>query len=495
MSLADELKVINEQQEAREENKVDYPSSHLKNNVLRLTKKTPKIVCRILPAVSADKPTWQAYREMWVTDNNGKYLSYMLASDARDEKDPLLQAVKRWDKATFKSTDKNGNPKDVSGLYKLSKYGNFPGLKYYLNVIPLEVVNKNGVPTYTEVIKDGNYEVHMLSVNSRLLNTLATDLQDQMHNPNLLYKNQIDKWNQKPNVNITQEQISNSFISDILAYPVVFNRIEGNPVTYSMELQQQRPLMPLNSNWKEQAEDLAYQATPSYEYNRHWVDDLITRIDHELGLDSHIEPPKQQRQISNTNTASIAPKAQTQTRPQKQAPEYPQTSSQTNTTVDAQQSDPFADIGMQDPFPSQASQASKVGVPDDTIDNGSFIDTSSDEFGDNPWDTTYPTANSTAQQSVPQNNTNSQASTNNATPETDLDAIPEDDMPFDDDILGTNSTVQPTSAPQSQSTTPKQEPQAQNNASQTIDSAEDSKTVDDILSDIGIDKDNPLGNN
>lgn len=495
MSLADELKVINEQQEAREENKVDYPSSHLKNNVLRLTKKTPKIVCRILPAVSADKPTWQAYREMWVTDNNGKYLSYMLASDARDEKDPLLQAVKRWDKATFKSTDKNGNPKDVSGLYKLSKYGNFPGLKYYLNVIPLEVVNKNGVPTYTEVIKDGNYEVHMLSVNSRLLNTLATDLQDQMHNPNLLYKNQIDKWNQKPNVNITQEQISNSFISDILAYPVVFNRIEGNPVTYSMELQQQRPLMPLNSNWKEQAEDLAYQATPSYEYNRHWVDDLITRIDHELGLDSHIEPPKQQRQVSNTNTASTAPKVQTQTRPQKQAPEYPQTSSQTNTTVDVQQSDPFADIGMQDPFPSQASQASKVGVPDDTIDNGSFIDTSSDEFGDNPWDTTYPTANSTAQQSVPQNNTNSQASTNNATPETDLDAIPEDDMPFDDDILGTNSTVQPTSAPQSQSTTPKQEPQAQNNASQTIDSAEDSKTVDDILSDIGIDKDNPLGNN
>lgn len=495
MSLADELKVINEQQEAREENKVDYPSSHLKNNVLRLTKKTPKIVCRILPAVSADKPTWQAYREMWVTDNNGKYLSYMLASDARDKKDPLLQAVKRWDKATFKSTDKNGNPKDVSGLYKLSKYGNFPGLKYYLNVIPLEVVNKNGVPTYTEVIKDGNYEVHMLSVNSRLLNTLATDLQDQMHNPNLLYKNQIDKWNQKPNVNITQEQISNSFISDILAYPVVFNRIEGNPVTYSMELQQQRPLMPLNSNWKEQAEDLAYQATPSYEYNRHWVDDLITRIDHELGLDSHIEPPKQQRQVSNTNTASTAPKVQTQTRPQKQAPEYPQTSSQTNTTVDVQQSDPFADIGMQDPFPSQASQASKVGVPDDTIDNGSFIDTSSDEFGDNPWDTTYPTANSTAQQSVPQNNTNSQASTNNATPETDLDAIPEDDMPFDDDILGTNSTVQPTSAPQSQSTTPKQEPQAQNNASQTIDSAEDSKTVDDILSDIGIDKDNPLGNN
>lgn len=492
MSLADELKVLNEQQEAREENKVDYPSSHLKNNVLRLTKKTPKIVCRILPAVSADKPTWQAYREMWVTDNNGKHRSYMLASDARDENDPLLQAVKRWDKATFKSTDKNGNPKDVSGLYKLSKYGNFPGLKYYLNVIPLEVVDKNGVPTYTEVIKDGNYEVHMLSVNSRLLNTLATDLQDQMHNPNLLYKKQIDVWNQKPNVNITQEQISNSFISDILAYPVVFNRIEGKSVTYSMELQQQRPLMPLNSSWKEQAEDLAYQATPSYEYNRHWVDDLITRIDHELGLDSHIEPPKQPRQVSNTNTASTAPKAQTQTRTQKQAPEYPQTSNQTNTAVDVQQSDPFADIGMQDPFPSQTS---KVGVPNDTIDNGSFVDTSSDEFGDNPWDTTPPTANPTAQKSVPQNNTNSQTSTNNATPEPDLDTIPEDNMPFDDDTAGTNSTVQPTPAPQAQATAPKQEPQAQNNASQTIDSADDSKTVDDILSDIGIDKNNPLGNN
>lgn len=492
MSLADELKVINEQQEAREENKVDYPSSHLKNNVLRLTKKTPKIVCRILPAVSADKPTWQPYRELWVKDNNGKYRSYMLASDARDENDPLLQAVKRWDKATFKSVDKDGNPKDVSGLYKLSKYGNFPGLKYYLNVIPLEVVDKDGVPTYTEVIKDGNYEVHMLSINSRLLNTLATDLQDQMHNPNLLYKKQIAVWNQKSNANITQEQISNSFISDILAYPVVFNRIEGNPVTYSMELQQQKPLNPLNSIWKEQAEDLPYQATPSYEYNRHWVDDLITRIDHELGLDSHIEPPKQQRQASTASTASTAPKTQTQTRPQKQVPEYPQTSNQTNTTVDVQQSDPFADIGMQDPFPSQVS---KVGVPDDTIDNGSFIDTSSNEFGDNPWDTTPPTANPTAQQSVPQNNTNSQTSTNNATPEIDLDNVPEDDMPFDDGIAGTNSTAQPTSAPQAQPTASKQKPQAQNNASQTIDSSEDSKTVDDILSDIGIDKDNPLGNN
>lgn len=458
MSLADELKVINEQQEAREENKVDYPSSHLKNNVLRLSKKTPKIACRILPAVSVDAPTWQPYRELWVTDNKGKYRSYMVTSDTRDEKDPLLQAIKRWDNTTYKGVDKNGNAKDVSGLYKLSKYGNFPGLKYYLNVIPLEIQEKNGVPYYTEVIKNGNYEVHMLSINGRLLNTLATDLQDRMHNPNLLYKKQIDALNQQPNINITQEQIDNSFISDIFAYPVVFNRIDSQPVSYSMELQQQQPLRPLKSSWKDQAEDLVYQATPSYEYNRHWVDDLITRVDHELGLDSHIEPPKQPRQASSTNTATQAT-----------APSQPKNQAQTKPADNTAENDPFAGIGMQDPF---GNSNVKVGIPDDTIDNSSQLSTGSDDINANPWDTTTPT-------DLSQANATSQTSG-----EPDLDAIPEDDMPFD---------VAP--APQSQAPAPKQEPQANNSSSQTIDDSEDSKTVDDILGEIGIDKDNPLSDN
>lgn len=433
MSLADEIKLINEQEESREEHTVDYPSSHLKNSILRLTKNNSRIACRILPAVSADKPTWQPYRELWVTDNNGKNRSYMVTADTRDDSDPLLQALKRWDKTTIKGLDKNGNTKDVSGLYKLSKYGNFPSLRYYLNVIPLEIrKDKNGIPYYAEVVKNGNYEVHMLTITSGLLNNIVSDLQDPMHNPNLLNKTTIDKLNQQPNVNITQEQIDNSFISDIFAYPVVFSRMtDGKKVTYSMELQQQRPLRPLNSSWKEQAEDLPYQATPSYKYNEHWVNDLITRIDHELGLTSHVEPPKQE----------VIPQGQT---------------TQVNTKM--------AQSAQKDPF---ASKAVKVGVPNDTGSTGQTDASMSGQTQSTP----APQAAPTQPAPAPSSEAGSKVMEQFPNMPNSVEDIPEDDVPFGDDTKTdtTQSTLQST-----------------NSAPQANDSV--ASDVDDLIKDMGLDK-------
>ena len=82
MSLADEIKNYENAEQARGSNEdVDYPSSHLKGQILSVRKKNPKVTVRILPAVSPDKPTWAAFRTLWVTDANGKSHSYVCSED------------------------------------------------------------------------------------------------------------------------------------------------------------------------------------------------------------------------------------------------------------------------------------------------------------------------------------------------------------------------------------------------------------------------------
>jgi hypothetical protein len=297
MTLFDELNKLNEENSnsGQSENSVDYPSSHLHHYPLQVGKKTPQLHVRILPALK-DKHTWVPFRELWVKEGD-KRRSYCLDANTRSEVDPLMQAVNRWDSVKF--TRQNGDKaEEVSGLYKLdSKYGSYPSLRYYINVVPLEVVkDSNGVSKYKEKLTaDGKLDVYMLSLNRTLLNLLATQLQDEMLNPNNIHLDIVNKLKAK-GYSFTDDELANSFISDVFAYPVTLRySSDGKTVTRTLTVDSSdaHMLSPLPRNWEEQAEDLEYQATPSYKYNEHWVNVLIDRIDSELGLTSHIEAPKQ----------------------------------------------------------------------------------------------------------------------------------------------------------------------------------------------------------
>lgn len=301
MSLADELNKLTEANNNDNNfEKPDYPASHLKHYPMLVNKQNPQVHVRILPSVGDSAPTWAPYRELWVTDNNGKRHLYMLDSNTNSTEDPLMQAVNRWHNAKF--TDDKGE--ELNGLYKLEpRYGAYPSLRYYINVVPLDKVkDKNGVPKYKEhYTQDGKLDVYMLSINLSLLNILGTQLQDDMLNPNTIHLDAIKALNTK-GYSFTQEDIENSFISSAFAYPITINYINNNNKverTLSVDSNDAHMLNPLPKDWRDQVEDLVYQTTPSYKYNPHWVSNLINQYDAELGLTSHVEPPKQSVQQSS----------------------------------------------------------------------------------------------------------------------------------------------------------------------------------------------------
>lgn len=300
MSLADELNKVNQTNKALEDSKVevDYPSKHLHNYPINFGKKNPTLHVRILPQINPQAPTWAGFRELWVRDeSNNSFRSYTLEEDRDSQTDPLMMAVNRWSKVTI-STDNKGNKRN--GLYKLdSKYGSYPALKYYVNVVPLDIyTDSQGIPRYKErYTKDGKLDVYMLALSFGLLSSLSTHLQDPMLNPNLIHKQELQQYISKGYKFNGNDLKVQSFISEAFAYPVTltYTKPANSTATRSLSVDSSDAhiLAPLPLGWQSQAEDLAYQTTPSYKYNEHWVSVLINKIDAELGLTSHVEAPKQ----------------------------------------------------------------------------------------------------------------------------------------------------------------------------------------------------------
>lgn len=300
MSLADELNKVNQTNKALEDSKVevDYPSKHLHNYPINFGKKNPTLHVRILPQINPQAPTWAGFRELWVRDeSNNSFRSYTLEEDRDSQTDPLMMAVNRWSKVTI-GTDNKGNKRN--GLYKLdSKYGSYPALKYYVNVVPLDIyTDSQGIPRYKErYTKDGKLDVYMLALSFGLLSSLSTHLQDPMLNPNLIHKQELQQYISKGYKFNGNDLKVQSFISEAFAYPVTltYTKPANSTATRSLSVDSSDAhiLAPLPLGWQSQAEDLVYQTTPSYKYNEHWVSVLINKIDAELGLTSHVEAPKQ----------------------------------------------------------------------------------------------------------------------------------------------------------------------------------------------------------
>lgn len=402
MSLADELNKVIKENETSNFEQTDYPSSHLKQNIIYVNKKNPQVTVRILPRVSADAPTWAGFRQLWVSENGNNH-SYIASEDTKDPNDPLIQALNRWSKAKFQYVNDKGQTKSESGLWKVdTKYGKYPSVRYYVNVIPLtQTVNAQGLPVYAEEKdKNGNPSIHIMTLTGTMLRALATKLEDKMQNPNTYHQEQIKQMITSKQLTLTHdqlyEQMDNSFISALFAYPVTISRMnDGNKVSYDLSVKSTEQLMlnPLPQNWTDFAEDLAYQASPSYKWNQHWEQSLIDRVDDELGLTSHIAQPTQQ-----------VPAAQGQ----KQPTSYTQPVSQKPATQIQQQQPQVAD-----PFPEKKVQAT---APTSQPNMNGTVKV------DVPNTTAAPTGNAKA------------ASVAQAFPTTpkNIDSIPADDMPKDD---------------------------------------------------------------
>lgn len=400
MSLADELNKVIKENETSNFEQTDYPSSHLKQNIIYVNKKNPQVTVRILPRVSADAPTWAGFRQLWVSENGNNH-SYIASEDTKDPNDPLIQALNRWSRAKFQYVNDKGQTKSESGLWKVdTKYGKYPSVRYYVNVIPLtQTVNAQGLPVYAEEKdKNGNPLIHIMTLTGTMLRALATKLEDKMQNPNTYHQEQIKQMITSKQLTLTHdqlyEQMDNSFISALFAYPVTITRLnDGNKVSYDLSVKSTEQLMlnPLPQNWTDFAEDLAYQASPSYKWNQHWEQSLIDRVDDELGLTSHIEQPTQQ-----------VPAAQGQ----KQPTSYTQPVSQKPVTQPQQSQ-------VADPFPEKKVQAT-APTPQPNMDSTVKVDI--------PNTTAAPTSNT------------KDASVAQAFPTTpkNIDSIPADDMPKDD---------------------------------------------------------------
>lgn len=431
MSLADELNKVIKENDTSNFEQTDYPSSHLKQNIIYVSKKNPQVTVRILPRVSKDAPTWAGFRQLWVSENGNNH-SYIASEDTKDPNDPLIQALNRWSKAKFQYVNNKGQTKSESGLWKVdTKYGSYPSVRYYVNVIPLtQTVNAKGVPVYTEEKdKNGNPSIHIMTLTGTMLRTLATKLEDKMQNPNTYHQEQIKQMIANKQLSLTHdelyEQMDNSFISALFAYPVTISRMnDGNKVSYDLSVTSNEQLMlnPLPQNWTDFAEDLTYQASPSYKWNQHWEQTLIDRIDDELGLTSHIEQPTQQapkaqgQQQTTNYTQPVAKQPATQAQPQQK-----------------QVADPFPEKKVQATAPTTqptVDNTAKVGVPNAS----SKIEY--DTEGVYEIDSICPAY------ATPEDDAKD-VSVAQAFPTTpkDIDSIPADDMPKDDSSEDLESQV------------------------------------------------------
>ena len=429
MSLADELNKVIKENETSNFEQTDYPSSHLKQNIIYVNKKNPQVTVRILPRVSADAPTWAGFRQLWVSENGNNH-SYIASEDTKDPNDPLIQALNRWSKAKFQYVNDKGQTKSESGLWKVdTKYGKYPSVRYYVNVIPLtQTVNAQGLPVYAEEKdKNGNPLIHIMTLTGTMLRALATKLEDKMQNPNTYHQEQIKQMITSKQLTLTHdqlyEQMDNSFISALFAYPVTITRLnDGNKVSYDLSVKSTEQLMlnPLPQNWTDFAEDLAYQASPSYKWNQHWEQSLIDRVDDELGLTSHIEQPTQQvpaaqgQKQPTSYTQPVSQKSATQIQPQQ--PQQPPVA------------DPFPEKKVQATAPTSQPNmngTAKVGVPNTSskieygtegvYEMGSIYRDGLDD-DDTPKNTAKDASVAQAFPTTPKN----------------IDSIPADDMPKDD---------------------------------------------------------------
>lgn len=225
----------------------------LKHEQLLFDKDNGRFFFRILPPVDETKFISEAFKEIWVNtiSPNGKKvnLRLVLPLDATPESSVAMAKIAEWQAnnvefATFP------NPKFAT--------------KYVLNVIQYKQVNNQLV---AETDAQGNPIVRIITLPMTAHRALLTKMGEEER-----------MFNTPPNAG----GLGGVFASENDAFLVGVNRTgKGLDTKYDVNVYQQPlgPLGPLPSNWKDLAEDLSYQVTPTEQLNPEFMQNVFDMVD------------------------------------------------------------------------------------------------------------------------------------------------------------------------------------------------------------------------
>ena len=318
MSLQDLLSGIEKQMGAEiNEEQVIYPTTKLKHEMLRITKDKVRTYVRILPPTQNAENFIYPYRNffMQTTNENGKDLRMNVILPAEiDPQDPIEQQINEW----------------IQIGKVPNQYGSKPAMKYFMNVNILQLTNDGQLIPETD--ENGNLVVRVLDASFTLVKNILELLQSPFNQPD----------------GATDGM---GAISELDAYPFeLYRQKESSGVKYYANLINNKPLGRLPQGWENFAEDLAYQATPTSEYNGDFLDYMIKTVNSKIGgnvAQTQQQPNNlnQQQQVpqadNNFSQQSQAPQAnnnfnqQQAQQPQTNEPEIPDTKSAINNDIDS----------------------------------------------------------------------------------------------------------------------------------------------------------------
>ncbi len=238
------LKQENQENESNNNEEVAFPKG--KHQRLFLSKKSNTVVVRILPPANLTDNYAQKYRKIMLNNvmtDTGKALnpSFTLPWEPNEDS-PLEQALADW-------YNRGVVPNYYGGKSRPSK-------ATVVNAVAL-VTDANGNWVH-EVDEYGQLVVRVLDLPYSAYTAINRKLADPM-------------------LNTTGSDYS--FISDVGANPIRITKpVSNTEKAYQVEVYTGIALPPLPENWRDQLEDLAYQVSPSEDYNSKFVNFIIERV-------------------------------------------------------------------------------------------------------------------------------------------------------------------------------------------------------------------------
>lgn len=340
MNFQEQLQQQLKQQNIGEREAVDYPSNHLKHKELYFPKaengQPSTLYVRVLPPAVPGENYNVSAREAFLTtrNRNGKDLkSNFIFSEHPNAEDILEQAMIRWNA-------ENRVPNPYSRNTK-------PRQRYYVNVVQLIINQQTGEVSY-ETDSNGQLMVRLL----KLPQTACMAINESLSNPMLRPQFSPD---------VPEEVAQYSFISSADAFPISITKPprSNKPTSYNVQVISNRSLGALPQGWENLLEDLKYQAAPSVEYNREFIEYFIDVVDGKEPV--HQGAQSQGTQAPQFNQQPVQPQFNQQP-VQPQFNQQPVQPMQQNTGWSPQQSQPQQ--------PATGFNATNMGTPPNI--NGGF---------------------------------------------------------------------------------------------------------------------------
>lgn len=226
-----------------------YPTSKLKNDMLYFNKDNTQFMVRVLPPVNDETFFAAPFKEIWLnkTNKNGKDLNFQATLPFYpSENSSLTKAIAQWQQE--ERVPNNFNRKAS------------PSKRFFVNAVQVAMDNNGNMQMERD--QNGQMVVRVLKLPQTAYQALLSKISDPMLTP--------------------QNSGDYGLIGDTNAFPVRITKPAPGGMSYTIDVFQ-RDLGALDSNWRELAEDLAYQATPSEEYNGDFVQYFIDVVNGQEG--------------------------------------------------------------------------------------------------------------------------------------------------------------------------------------------------------------------